>query len=268
MKKPSWAAKRCGVANAICGVAGEDNVFIIKPMNEHGVPQDLSNKSVTDAFDAVISLPGNSFGRFLKRTIRPGEAMNKIAREQDDLRVRGEVARRRITYKIDGTVDPYELNVTLDGATPRVRRSSWSAPARGGEGTLFSTQTRGEGYDSSRMRDNTPSPARLISWWFGRGISTGTTPTTTLRRPAGHGHRTIERHPGAHRSEPRRDLRAGDQHAQRTLPPVLHPDQSRLRAVGHGERGRSWAKTRCRCPSLSSRRRCRRATRGVGPGHH
>ena len=151
----------CGVANAICGVAGEDNVFIIKPMNEHGVPQDLRNESVTDAFDVVISPSGNSFGSLPQTDgSAPGEAIaNKIVFANKttcgyEVKWRAD----RITYKIDGTVDPYELNVTLDGA--HVEGSPFKlvvAPARAAaKGTIvFHTNSGVMGYDSSRMRDNT-----------------------------------------------------------------------------------------------------------------
>ena len=117
----SYAA--CGVANAICGVAGEDNVFIIKPMNEHDVPQDF--ESVTDAFDVVISPSGNS-GSF-----PPGEAVATKTTCGYEVKWRAD----RVRYKIDGTVAPYELNVTLGGA--HVQGSPFklvAAPASGGEG--------------------------------------------------------------------------------------------------------------------------------------
>ena len=125
-------------------------------MNEHGVPQDLSPESVTDAFDVVISPSGNSFGSFPQTDgSAPGEAVaNKKTTCGYEVKWRAD----RIRYKIDGTVDPYELNVTLDGA--HVEGSPFKlvvAPARAAaKGTIvFHTNSGVMGYDSSRMRDNT-----------------------------------------------------------------------------------------------------------------
>ena len=141
----------CGVANAICGVAGEDNVFIIKPMNEHDVPQDF--ESVTDAFDVVISPSGNSFVPRLDGSL-PGVAVATKTTCGYEVKWRAD----RVRYEIDGTVAPYELNVTLDGA--HVKGSPFklvAAPARAAaKGTIvFHTNSGVMGYDSSRMRDNT-----------------------------------------------------------------------------------------------------------------
>jgi len=147
----SYAA--CGVANAICGVAGADNVFIIKPMNEHGVPQDF--ESVTDAFDVVISPSGNSFGSLPQTDGSfPGEAVATKTTCGYEVKWRAD----RVRYKIDGTVAPYELNVTMGGA--HVQGSPFklvAAPARAAaKGTIvFHTNSGVMGYDSSRMRDNT-----------------------------------------------------------------------------------------------------------------
>ena len=66
--------------------------------------------------------------------------MKPVAQE-DDLRYEVKWRADRIRYKIDGTVDPYELNVTLDA---HVEGSPFKLVVRrSGETRLFSTQTRG-----------------------------------------------------------------------------------------------------------------------------
>ena len=110
--------------DAILGVAGENNTFVIRAVNAHGVAQ-ADDDGVDDAFALDVSPAGDTFGSFP----RGATATRRSAADGGGYLVTWRAD--RVRYDSDGVPVPYVINVTLGGA--HVRGSPFFArlkPAR------------------------------------------------------------------------------------------------------------------------------------------
>ena len=157
---------QCGFADVICGVAGETNSFTIKPLNVHGVAQDVN--LVDDTFDVAITPCGNSFGSLGTDGATEcgvSTAVKVVNEGGYEVKWRAD----RIQYDVDGVVSPYTLSVRLGGT--HIAGSPFTlviSPARAvaTKTLVYHTNSGVMGYDPTRsMRDNTfvaGEPQRLV----------------------------------------------------------------------------------------------------------